>query len=279
MVKLEKFDEGSMVINLLLLKLYNILSRFGVLKIYEKILENEISKDDLPKHIGVIMDGNRRMARLMGDKPTRGHYLGAKKVRMFIRWCVDIGIKVVTLYAFSLENFNRPKEEVDTLMDLFEREFIKLADDEDVHKYKINIRAIGRIDLLPERVKRAIEYAENRTKDYKNHFVNVAIAYGGQQEIVDAVKRIGKKIKNNEMDLDDISVETISKNLYTAHLPYPNPDLIIRTSGEERISNFLTWQSSYSELYFCETYWPQFRRIDFLRSIRDYQRRERRFGK
>ncbi|AEH06675.1 polyprenyl diphosphate synthase [Methanothermococcus okinawensis] len=260
-------------------KIYNFFNRFWTFKFYEKILEGEINKKKVPKHIGVIMDGNRRMARIMGEKSTKGHYIGAKKVREFIGWCVDLNIKIITLYSFSLENFNRPKEEVDALMKLFEREFRAVAEDRNVHKYKIHIKAIGRIELLPENVREAIAYAENKTKDYDNYYVNVAIAYGGQQELVDAIKRIGQKIKNNEMDVNDISVETISKHLYTAHLPYQNPDLIIRTSGEERISNFLIWQSSYSELYFCETYWPNFRKIDFLRAIRDYQRRKRRFGK
>ena len=265
--------------NLLFIKIYDFFNNMGIFKFYEKMLEKEINKKNIPKHIGVIMDGNRRMAKMLGDKPTRGHYIGAKKVREFIRWCVDLNIKIITLYSFSLENFNRPKDEVDELMDLFEKEFRKIADDNDIHKYKIRIKAIGRIELLPERVREAINYAENKTKDYDNYYVNVAIAYGGQQELVDAIKKIGQKIKNNEMDVEDITMETISKHLYTSHLPYPNPDLIIRTSGEERISNFLIWQSSYSELYFCETYWPKFRKIDFLRSIRDYQRRKRRFGK
>jgi len=225
------------------------------------------------------MDGNRRMAiKILKDNPTKGHYIGAKKVREFLRWCIDLNIKIVTLYSFSLENFNRPKKEVEALMNLFESEFRNIADDEDIHKYRVRIKAIGRLELLPERVREAIKYAEDRTKDYDNHYVNVAIAYGGQQELVDAVKKIAKKIKNNEMDIEDITMKTISKHLYTAHLPHPNPDLIIRTSGEERISNFLIWQSSYSELYFCETYWPQFRKIDFLRAIRDYQNRKRRFG-
>jgi tritrans,polycis-undecaprenyl-diphosphate synthase [geranylgeranyl-diphosphate specific] len=244
------------------------------------ILEGEIDKSNVPNHIAVIMDGNRRMAtKILRDNPTKGHYIGAKKVREFIKWCIDLNIKIITLYSFSLENFNRSKHEVDELMNLFEREFRDIADDEQVHKHRIHIRAIGRLELLPENVKEAIKYAEERTKDYDNYYVNIAIAYGGQQELVDAVKKIAKKIKNNEMDVEDITMETISNHLYTAHLPYPNPDLIIRTSGEERISNFLIWQSSYSELYFCETYWPQFRKIDFLRSIRDYQNRKRRFGK
>ena len=265
--------------NLSLYKIYDFFNKIGIFKIYERILEGELDKNKIPKHIAVIMDGNRRMAKLLGDKPIKGHHIGAKKVREFIKWCVDLNIKIITLYSFSLENFNRPKDEVNALMDLFEREFRRIADDEDVHKHKIHIKAIGRLELLPERVRKAIKYAEDRTKDYNNYYVNVAIAYGGQQELVDAVKKIAKKIKNNEMDIEDITMDTISKHLYTAHLPYPNPDLIIRTSGEERISNFLIWQSSYSELYFCETYWPQFRKIDFLRAIRDYQNRKRRFGK
>jgi len=263
----------------LIYKLYELINKTWIFKIYEKILENEIDKNNLPKHIGVIMDGNRRLARMMGEDITKGHYIGAKKVREFIKWCIDLNINVITLYSFSLENFNRSDKEVKALMNLFEKEFRDVADDDIVHKYKINIRAIGRLELLPENVREAINYAEDRTKNYTNYYVNIAIAYGGQQELVDAVKKIAKKIKNNEMDIEEITMKTISNHLYTAHLPYPNPDLIIRTSGEERISNFLIWQSSYSELYFCETFWPQFRKIDFLRAIRDYQNRKRRFGK
>ena len=263
----------------LLIKIYDFFNEVGLSKIYEKILEKKIDKNKVPRHVGVIMDGNRRLARLLGEKPIKGHYLGAKKVREFIRWCIELNIKIVTLYSFSLENFQRPKEEVEALMDLFEREFRSIADDPDVHKYQINIKAIGRIHLLPKRVQEAIRYAEERTKNYSKYRVNIAIAYGGRQELVDAVKKIAEKVKKNELDIEDITVETISKHLYTAHLPYPDPDLIIRTSGEERISNFLIWQSSYSELYFCDIYWPKFRKIDFLRAIRDYQRRVRRFGR
>jgi len=263
----------------LLIKLYNLLSKIGILKIYERILEKEIDKSRVPKHVGIIMDGNRRTAKELKKPVTYGHYLGAEKVREVLRWCIDLDIKVVTVYAFSMENFRRPKEEVEALMELFKKKFIEVAEDENIHKYKVRIRAIGRTNKLPKDVQEAIKYAEEKTKNYSNHFLNIAIAYGGQQEIVDAVKKIAKRVKNNELDIEDITEETISKHLYTANLPHPNPDLIIRTSGEERISNFLTWQSSYSELYFCETYWPLFRKIDFLRAIRDYQRRERRFGK
>jgi len=255
------------------------LSKFGALKLYEKELESKISKCPLPKHVGIIMDGNRRLAKKLGENPELGHNLGASKVHEVIDWCVSLGIHTITLYAFSLENFNRPEHEVKVLMDLFEREFIEIANHPNTHRDKIRVSVIGRREMLPKHVQKAISYAEDETKDYSNHFVNFAIAYGGQQEIIDSVKKIAQQVKINEIGIEDITVELISKNLYTSNLPSPNPDLIIRTSGEERISNFLTWQSCYSELYFCETYWPTFRKIDFLRSIREYQKRERRYGK
>ncbi len=261
------------------LDFYKFLEKSKILKIYEKILEESIDKDNLPKHIAIIMDGNRRTAEIYGKDKYYGHYLGAEKVREVLRWARELGIKVVTLYAFSTENFNRPKEEVNKLMELFEKKFYEIADDKEIHKYKVRVRAIGRIHLLPENVQKAIKYAENKTKNYNNFFVNIAIAYGGQQEIIDAVKKIAWKVKIGEIDPEDIDKELIDKHLYTSDLQYPNPDLIIRTSGEERISNFLIWQSSYSELYFCDIYWPLFRKIDFLRAIREYQRRHRRFGK
>ncbi|WP_423792702.1 polyprenyl diphosphate synthase [Methanocaldococcus indicus] len=263
----------------IMLNLYNKIKKLGILKIYEKKLELEIDKNNLPKHIAIIMDGNRRTAKMLGKKSYEGHYLGAEKAKEVLRWTRDLGIKVVTLYSFSLENFNRPKEEIDVLMKLFKEKFYEIADDKDIHKYKVRVKAIGRIHLLPKDVQEAIKYAEERTKNYNNFYVNIAIAYGGQQEIVDAVRKIAEKVKKGELNPEDIDKETIDDHLYTSHLPHPEPDLIIRTSGEERISNFLIWQSSYSELYFCDVYWPFFRKIDFLRAIRDYQRRQRRFGK
>ncbi|MBA2839872.1 tritrans,polycis-undecaprenyl-diphosphate synthase [geranylgeranyl-diphosphate specific] [Methanococcus maripaludis] len=262
-----------------LFKFYEYLSKFGALTLYEKELESKISKFSLPKHVGIIMDGNRRLAKKLGENPEIGHNLGASKVHEVINWCVSLGIPTITLYAFSLENFERPEKEVKVLMDLFEREFIEIADHPDVHNDQIRVRVIGRREMLPKYVREAITYAENKTKNYSKHFVNFAIAYGGQQEIIDSVKKIAKQVKNGEIEIEDINIDLISKNLYTGDLPSPNPDLIIRTSGEERISNFLTWQSCYSELYFCETYWPTFRKVDLLRSIREYQKRERRYGK
>ncbi len=263
----------------ILLDIYEFTEKSGLCKIYEKILEEKIDKNKLPKHVGIIMDGNRRTAEIYGKEKYYGHYLGAKKAKEVLRWARDLGIKVVTLYSFSLENFNRPKEEVNVLMDLLEKEFYEAAEDEEIHKYRVRIKAIGRVHLLPKRVQRAIKYAEEKTKNYNNFFINVAVAYGGQQEIIDAVKKIAEKVKKGELNPKDIDKKTIDKHLYTADIPFPEPDLIIRTSGEERISNFLIWQSSYSELYFTDVYWPFFRRIDFLRAIREYQRRQRRFGR
>ncbi|ACX72588.1 undecaprenyl diphosphate synthase [Methanocaldococcus vulcanius M7] len=262
-----------------MLDFYKILDKSRVLKIYENILEESIDKNNLPKHIAIIMDGNRRTAEIYGKDKYYGHYLGAEKVREVLRWSRDLGIKVVTLYAFSTENFKRSEEEVNKLMELFEKKFYEIADDEETHKYEVRVRAIGRINLLPKNVQKAIKYAEKKTENYNKFFVNIAIAYGGQQEIIDAIKKIAEKVKRGEIEPEDINKKLIDEHLYTANLPFPNPDLIIRTSGEERISNFLIWQSSYSELYFCDTYWPLFRKIDFLRAVRDYQRRQRRFGK
>ncbi|MGB9636893.1 MAG: polyprenyl diphosphate synthase, partial [Thermoplasmata archaeon] len=190
---------------------------------------------------------------------------------------LEIGLRVLTVYAFSTENFTRSSEEVMLLIKLFEENFRKLGDDERVHKYKIRVRVIGKRELLPQSLISAIEYAEEKTKDYNEYFFNLAVAYGGRQEIIDAIKEIAKDVKEGKLKIEDISEELVSSKLYTKDLP--DPDLILRTSGEERISNFLLWQIAYSELYFVDVYWPGFRKIDLLRAIRAYQMRQRRFGK
>jgi len=248
-----------------------------VYKGYEWYLEREVKKGKMPEHIAIIMDGNRRLAERVGVSPVRGHRLGAEKMYQVFDWVSDLGIKTTTAYAFSTENFKRPKEEVEPLFELFEEYFIKAAEDDNIHRKKARIRAIGDVKRFPEHVRRAIRQAEEATKDYDNFYLNLAMAYGGRQEILNAVKKIAKNVKEGKMELDDIDEKAMSQNLYTNGLP--DPELIIRTSGEERISGFLLWQSAYSELYFCESYWPGFRKIDFLRAIRTYQQRERRFGK
>jgi tritrans,polycis-undecaprenyl-diphosphate synthase [geranylgeranyl-diphosphate specific] len=190
---------------------------------------------------------------------------------------LDLGIKILTVYAFSTENLNRDPDEVEYLMSMFEENFYKLGDDKRLHDNGIRVTVLGQRDLLPERVQKAIAYAEEKTANYHNYFYNIALAYGSRQEIVQAIRVIAQKVKDGEMKVEDIDEAAFSNFLYTA--PFPDPDLILRTSGEERVSNFLLWQIAYSELYFTDVYWPGFRKVDFLRAIRSYQLRQRRFGK
>ena len=196
-----------------------------------------------------------------------------------MRWCLDLGIKTITLYVFSTENFNRPRREVERLMELFEERLQRLKEDRDIHEHKVRVKVIGRINLLPRRLQKIIREIEAMTKDYDEHFLNLAIAYGGRAEIIDAAKKLVEKVLNGELSIENINEETFERNLYTSHLPKQDPDLIIRTSGEERLSGFLLYQSAYSELCFIDVYWPEFRRIDLLRAIRTYQSRKRRFGR
>ncbi len=244
---------------------------------YETKLLRIVKAGKIPKHIGIIMDGNRRFARELGLDPVEGHIMGKNKLEEVLEWCRELGIKIVTVYAFSTENFKRSQEEVKKLMDLFVDSLKKAADDERTHRYQMRIRVIGQTNILPREVRDAIRYAEEKTKNYTKILLNVAIAYGGRQEIVNAVKKIAMEVKEGKIDVDDIDENVIRKHLYTGELP--DPDLIFRTSGEERISNFLLWQSAYSELYFADVYWPTLRKIDFLRAIRAYQLRQRRFGR
>jgi len=246
-------------------------------KFYEKRLERQVKKSPVPNHLAVIMDGNRRYAERLGLLPYEGHLMGKGTLENLSEWCRNLNIKYLTVYAFSLENFSRDEKELDPLMDLFEESFLNAADDPQVHKNKVRIRSIGHRELLPERVIKAIEYAEYKTKDYDDYNYNLAVAYGGRQEIVRSMTKIAEKIKAGELDSKDIDVDLISDNLYTSNLP--DPDLILRTSGEERVSNFLLWQLAYSELYFADVFWPEMRKIDFLRAIRSFQQRQRRIGR
>ncbi len=250
---------------------------YPVYRLYEWLLERQVRSKPVPEHVAVIMDGNRRLARKLGSPPWVGHRLGARKLEEFLEWCSQLGIKTVTTYAFSTENFSRPKQEVERLFDLFEEYFYKVAEDERIHRNRVRIKAIGKVERFPERVRKAIAYAEEKTKHHDKLLLNVAVAYGGRQEIVDAFRKMAEKIERGELKSGEISETTIARHLYTNGMP--DPDLIIRTSGEERISGFLLWQSAYAELYFCETYWPSFRKIDFLRALRTYQQRQRRFGR
>ncbi|MFW9995380.1 MAG: polyprenyl diphosphate synthase [Candidatus Odinarchaeota archaeon] len=251
-----------------------------VYRLYEGRLHRQIKKGPFPKHIAFIMDGNRRFAVTRGMPPKMGHHHGAERLKDIIKWCYDLNVHVLTLFAFSNENFNRPKEELEELMSLFREYFDRLSEDKNIHDKKVLIKAIGRLHLLPEDVQDAIRRAEEATKDYDSYILQIAIGYGGRQELVDAVKGIVEELSSNgvinETIIEKIDETLVEKYLYTSGTP--DPDLIIRTSGEERLSGFLIWQSAYSELYFADIFFPGFRKIDFWRAIRTYQKRERRFG-
>jgi len=261
------------------LVLQRLLSAFGVYKIYRRWLRMQIDSTEKPTHIGVILDGNRRWASARNLIPWRGHREGAEKVRKFLDWCTDIDIKTVTLYVFSTENFQRPKEEVNEIMRLAEDNLGELLNSDVIHKNRVCVKAIGRTYLLPERVQKLIQKVEEATKGYDGFYLNLAIAYGGRAEIIDATRKLALKIKEGELEIEDIDEEAFEKNLYTSYLPQQDPDLIIRTSGESRLSGFLLWQSAYSELFFVDVYWPDFREIDLERAIRSFQQRSRRYGK
>ncbi|MBS3132766.1 di-trans,poly-cis-decaprenylcistransferase [Candidatus Woesearchaeota archaeon] len=228
-----------------------------------------------PKHIAIILDGNRRFAKRLMAKPWEGHEFGAKKVETLLKWCYELGVKELTLYAFSIENFNRPKKEFDYLMNLFRESFKKVGNNKEIHEKKVRINVLGRIDLFPADVAKSMWEIMEKTKKYSNIVVNFCMAYGGRQEITDAARRMFADIERGGIKADDINEETFKKYLYTAD----EPDLIIRTGGEKRLSGFLLYQSSYSELVFVEKMWPEFEKKDLLECISEFNRRERRFGR
>ncbi|MEK6852115.1 MAG: polyprenyl diphosphate synthase [Candidatus Thermoplasmatota archaeon] len=243
---------------------------------YETRLLQQVKAGAVPKHVAIIMDGNRRFAREIGLSTIEGHEKGRLKLEEVLDWCLEVGVRILTLYAFSTENFLRADAEVKHIMASFAENFRRAGDDERVHRHGIRVRAFGRRELLPKEVQDAIAYAEEKTKGYSNYHLNMAVAYGGRQEIVDAIRDVVRDAKAGKVNVEDIDESFFSRRLYTGDLP--DPDLVLRTSGEERISNFLLWQLAYAELYFIDVYWPGFRKIDFLRSIRSYQMRQRRFG-
>ena len=242
----------------------------------EKKYINLVKAHPMPKHIAIIMDGNRRFAEQLGLSSVDGHEKGRDKLEELLSWCLELDVKILTVYAFSTENVNRDQDEVQSLMDLFEKNFYLLGDDKRVHKHKIKVSVLGEINLLPENIQKAINYAIDKTKDYDKYFFNLAIAYGSRQEITQAIKNIARDAKDGKIDIENIDETMVSSYLYTSD--FPDPDLVLRTSGEERISNFLLWQLAYSELYFADVYWPGFKKLDFLKAIYSYQQRQRRFG-
>jgi len=259
--------------------LKTLLSIIGAYKIYEKWLWRQVKNGTKPEHIAVILDGNRRWASQKSLHPWFGHEKGAEKVEQLLDWCLNLGVKSVTVYAFSTENFLRSGREVKEIMRIAGKEFEKLLTDERIHKNSVRVKVIGKVELLPEKLQKLVRDVEKATEKYDEHFFNIAFAYGGRAEIVDAARKIAEKVHNGELNPEKINEHVFERYLYTSHLPKQDPDLIIRTSGEERLSGFLLWQSAYSELCFLDVYWPDFRLIDLLRAVRTFQKRKRRFGR
>lgn len=234
----------------------------------------ELEKENFPKHIAIIMDGNRRWAKEKGLETKLGHKEGAENLKRIAKYANEIGIKYLTVYAFSTENWKRTKEEVGALMFLLNWYLDDLLNSSDLDNVKINV--LGDITKLDAGTQKLILKLENKTKDYTGLQLNVAFNYGGRDEITRAVKKIASAVKNNEISIDDIDEDLISNSIYTAGMP--DPDLLIRPGGEKRISNFLPWQLSYTEFIFIDKYWPDFNKNDLDEAIVEYERRNRKFG-
>ncbi|WP_435200064.1 isoprenyl transferase [Janibacter sp. GS2] len=242
---------------------------------YERRLVRQLNRDAVPRHVGMIVDGNRRFAKERGGNAEAGHRAGAANIASFLEWCEDAGVEVVTLWLLSTDNLTRPPEELDRLLRIIEGLVADLAS-----AGRWQLHSAGALDMLPAQTAAALRRAEEETAGVDGLVVNVAVGYGGRQEIADAVRSLlcsraaqGATIEDVAQDL---TAEDIGDHLYTKG--QPDPDLVIRTSGEQRLSGFLLWQSAHSEYYFCEVYWPEFRRVDFLRALRSYADRHRRFG-
>ncbi len=254
----------------------------GILyRLYERRLLRHVCAAALPRHVGIILDGNRRYAREQGlVRPNDVYAIGARKLDEVLDWCGELGIGAVTLWVFSPENLGRSEQEVSAILAAVEAKVNMLTDDPQVHRRRVRVRAVGKLELLPDSTVAAIRAAERATAGYDLMVLTIAVAYGGREEIADAVRLMlrekGKQGESLQEIIDGITQSEIGRYLYTADLP--DPDLIIRTSGEVRLSGFLLWQSAYSEFYFSDVHWPAFRKIDFLRAVRAFQQRDRRFG-
>lgn len=261
--------------------IFRLPARSLIYRLYERRLLAQVRALPLPRHIGIILDGNRRFGRR--KKLTVPHEIytaGAQKLDDLLDWCVDLRLGAITLWVLSTDNFDRRPEELSGILSALEHKLTLLAEDPQIHQKRICVRAIGQLNLLPESALVALRAAEAATKGYDGMYLTIAAAYGGQQEIADAVQALLREQLNAGKTLDQViglvTPEVINSYLYSPHLPAP--DLIIRTSGEIRLSGFLLWQSAYSEFHFTDVFWPEFRQIDFLRAIRAFQQRHRRYG-
>lgn len=246
-----------------------------VYSLYERHLAASLNQGKVPHHVGVMLDGNRRWARQFGHDVSEGYRRGAAKIGDLLTWCEDIGVKVVTLYLLSTDNLSRDPDELGPLIQIIEGAVKQIASGE-----RWRVHAIGDMSLLPDQSRNTLAAAEAATAGHESLLVNLAIGYGGRHEITDAVRSLMRAHQEQGGSLEDLAdsltPDHIGEHLYTKG--QPDPDLVIRTSGEQRLSGFLLWQSANTELYFCEAFWPDFRRVDFLRALRSYSQRERRFG-
>ncbi len=242
---------------------------------YEARLTRRLPSERLPKHVGVMLDGNRRWARAAGAEAAHGHRAGAANITPLLEWCEEVGVEVVTLWLLSTDNLHRPARELDELLTIIEEVVSELAAG---RRWRLN--PVGALDLLPAPTSRRLKEAADETRDVEGVVVNIAVGYGGRREIADAVRSLLVEHASRGTSIEQLAeildVEHIADHLYTKG--QPDPDLVIRTSGEQRLGGFLLWQSAHSEFYFCEAFWPDFRRVDFLRALRAYAERERRFG-
>jgi short-chain Z-isoprenyl diphosphate synthase len=242
---------------------------------YEARLARRLATERLPKHVGVMLDGNRRWAKAVGADTAQGHRAGAANIEPLLGWCEEIGVEVVTLWLLSTDNLNRSAKELDPLLTIIGDAVETLAE-----QRRWRLHPVGALDLLPAEMAERLKTAAESTRDVDGLLVNIAVGYGGRREIADAVRSLLNEHAGKGTTLEElagvIDVEHIAGHLYTKG--QPDPDLVIRTSGEQRLGGFLLWQSAQSEFYFCEAYWPDFRRVDFLRAVRAYAERERRFG-
>jgi len=242
---------------------------------YARQLTASLDRGRIPRHVGVILDGNRRWASEQGSGSAHGHRAGAAKIAEFLGWCEDLGVEVVTLWLLSTDNLNRPESELGPLLDIIGQTVTDLAAEQ-----RWRVHPVGALDLLPESMVETLRSADEATASVTGLTVNVAVGYGGRREVVDAVRSLLSEQAELGTTLDELAarldVDHIDAHLYTKG--QPDPDLVIRTSGEQRLSGFLLWQSAHSEFYFCEAYWPDFRRVDFLRALRSYAQRQRRYG-
>jgi short-chain Z-isoprenyl diphosphate synthase len=242
---------------------------------YEARLVRRLPADRMPKHVGVMLDGNRRWARALGEDTSHGYRAGAANISPLLGWCEEVGVEVVTLWLLSTDNLNRPAQQLAGLLSIIEDAVNDLAT-----QRRWRLHPVGALDLLPADTAQRLKEAADSTRDVDGMIVNIAVGYGGRREIADAVRSLlhehAARGTSIEQLAEVLDVEHIAEHLYTKG--QPDPDLVIRTSGEQRLGGFLLWQSAHSEFYFCEAYWPDFRRVDFLRALRAYAERERRFG-